>query len=399
MKLAQLIFSLFLVSLNPLRGQDPVYYQFFTNKTFLNPAFAGYDGGFDFFMISKHQWGKACRGTYGTNGNGCPLQEPFLSSSFGFDAEVLSSIRGRARMGVGLMYTRNTEGFYKSAWDQYQFSFAFRNRPCRLPDKTRVEVNLGGSITYHTMNPSQAALVYSDQLDPFQGYRPGTPTLAPISPNDLGVFDRGGFGTMGIGGVVSYLLAPNTKADFIRIGISRNQALEGFQSSSVLDFPTRHTIHATGLFSAYESRNRQRNNKDIYLIPIGRFTTQNIFRDPDIKADSIRNNYQLLDLGMMSKFKLGLEHVFNFGASHRWVNRLNKNAIAPPANSATAFVGYELPLSSSSLNTDGTALHFMVSSTLHYQGVGFQGGLSWEVSIVLRMKNLLKTCGSCQFPF
>ena len=64
-------------------GQDPTFSQFYANKIYLNPAFAGSQQGLTLATSYRSQWSYV-PGGFTTYAVSADIQEPYLNSSFGF---------------------------------------------------------------------------------------------------------------------------------------------------------------------------------------------------------------------------------------------------------------------------------------------------------------------------
>ena len=97
--------ALFLLGLwGAVYAQDPSFSQFYANKLYLNPAFAGSQPGLSVSMAYRSQWSYV-PGGFKTYNIGVDIQEPLLSSTFGF-------IALQDQEGAGALKTLHTGFIY-----------------------------------------------------------------------------------------------------------------------------------------------------------------------------------------------------------------------------------------------------------------------------------------------
>lgn len=124
--------------------QDPSFSQFYANRIYLNPAFAGMEPGIGVAGVARVQWAQVDKG--------------FRTYGFSADAQLPA-----ARMGIGLHLLRNTEGIGNLTINQAGVVLSY-TIPGR---KDNVHFGMEGRLVQKTLDWDQ--LVFSDQLDPVYG--------------------------------------------------------------------------------------------------------------------------------------------------------------------------------------------------------------------------------------
>lgn len=148
-------------------AQDPGFSQFYANKLYLNPAFAGTQEGLTLSTAHRRQWNYV-PGGFNTYAVSADIQEPFINSGFGF-------LASKDVEGEGLLTTTNI-GFI--------YSYIIK-----INKKANIHVALKPSFAQKTVDWSR--FTFTDQLDPVLGIVRPT-TAAPIIQNKRYVdFDAG----------------------------------------------------------------------------------------------------------------------------------------------------------------------------------------------------------------
>ncbi|MEM7655380.1 MAG: PorP/SprF family type IX secretion system membrane protein [Bacteroidota bacterium] len=228
------------LSLSPtqLMGQDPILTQYFFNKLYLNPAYAGYEGGLVVNSSLRRQWNRidGVGGTgYRTQMVGASMALPSLMS------------------GVGLQYVHHVEGPGNLVWHRAGLAYAFRSRNCKSR-RVRNELNLGFRMSANwTGLNTQSDFTFGDQYHPVRGLVNET-----NAPNDLAVFPGQAFMDLDLGAVYLHPLRrrkrkrrlPNAEANYVRLGLVanhlpvRNASVSGFLNA----LPMRYTLHNEWIF-------------------------------------------------------------------------------------------------------------------------------------------------------
>ncbi len=149
-----------------LHAQDPAFSQFYANRIYLNPAFAGLEKGITLNAAARMQWLNVDQG-YKTVGFSADAQLPAL------------------RLGVGLHLMRDEAGLSNFTTTQAGAVFSYT-----IPGpKDNFHFGFEGRIVQRRLDWDK--LVFSDQLDPWDGL---------VGPSELNsVLDQVSFGDMSFG--------------------------------------------------------------------------------------------------------------------------------------------------------------------------------------------------------
>jgi type IX secretion system PorP/SprF family membrane protein len=140
-------------------AQDPTFTQFYANRLYINPAFAGADQGVRVGFNFRRLW----------------TSVPGQYQTFAVSADLCEhNIAG----GIGFIATNHTEGQGKLNTQKYGLSYSYRLivRPRMFDIHFGVE---GAYLQKQVGDWSQ--FVFSDQLDPVKGNV--NPTSAPVNPS------------------------------------------------------------------------------------------------------------------------------------------------------------------------------------------------------------------------
>lgn len=147
-----------------LSAQDNVFSQFFANRIYLNPAFAGMEEGLQATASARSQWYHA-DGGYKFAALTVEWQEPCWQSGFALHLQgSLEGISPYRTAGMGLTYA---------------YIIPYENG----------NVHLGLQYTYNQLGLDWSRLTFSDELDPVWGPIYGTaavPALDQLSFHDFG---------------------------------------------------------------------------------------------------------------------------------------------------------------------------------------------------------------------
>lgn len=157
---------LFLFSYGLSSAQDPSFSQFYANRIYLNPAFAGLEPGIGVSGVARMQWARVDNGF----------------RTYGFTAEMQVPA---ARLGLGLHLLNNTEGLGRLATNQAGLVLSYT-----IPGRNdNLHFGMEGRLVQKTLDWDP--LVFSDQLDPVYG----VVNASSVVP----VFDRVFFGDFDFG--------------------------------------------------------------------------------------------------------------------------------------------------------------------------------------------------------
>lgn len=149
-------------------AQDPSFSQFYANRIYLNPAFAGLEPGIGVSGVARMQWGKVDNG-FRTYALAAEMQLPVV------------------RAGLALHLLHNAEGLGRLATDQAGLVFSYT-----IPGRQdNFHFGMEGRLVQKSLDWDP--LVFSDQLDPVYGIV----NASSVTP----VFDRVFFGDFDFGAV------------------------------------------------------------------------------------------------------------------------------------------------------------------------------------------------------
>ncbi len=146
--------------------QDPSFSQFYANRIYLNPAFAGLEPGIAVSGAARVQWS--------------PVDGGFKTFNVAAEAQLPA-----VRLGLGLHLLSNTEGIGKLNTQQAGLVLSYT-----IPgQKDNIHFGMEGRLVQRSLDWDE--LVFSDQLDPIYGVS----NPSSVSP----VFDRVFFGDFDFG--------------------------------------------------------------------------------------------------------------------------------------------------------------------------------------------------------
>ena len=82
-----LLSVIFIFCMLQIHAQDPSFSQFYANRIYLNPAFAGIESGISFSGITRTQWANVDSG-FQTHIASVEFQQPFLRSGLSMSIVV-----------------------------------------------------------------------------------------------------------------------------------------------------------------------------------------------------------------------------------------------------------------------------------------------------------------------
>ena len=226
-------------------GQDAAFSQFYANKLYLNPAFAGSQQGLTMSTAYRNQWSYV-PGGFTTYSFSADVQEPFLNSAFGMMASQDTEGEGRlTTTSLGLIY-----GYI-----------------VRLNKKSNLHFAL--KTNFHQKSVDWSKFTFTDQLHPVLGVVRPTNAIPILETTNYADFDFGMvlraegkmFGSKthnNIGFAVHHLNEPNESIQQIGAPDSK--------------LPRRYTLHAGTMFEVVSFRYGQR--RVIYLSPNFKFDYQ-----------------------------------------------------------------------------------------------------------------------------
>ncbi len=240
-----LLFATITILTIQLSAQDPAFSQFYANKLYLNPAFAGSQQGLTMNTAYRTQWNYV-PGGFTTYSFGADIQEPYLNSSF------------------GLLAYKDTEGEGLLTTTSIGFIYGYI---ARLSKKSNLHIALKTNFFQKSVDWSK--FTFTDQLHPVLGVVRPTNALPILGTKNFATFDFGMvlrseleiFGAKthnNIGFAVHHLNEPNESIQEI-----------GAEDSKL---PRRYTFHVGTMFEIVSFNYQQK--RVIYLSPNFKFDYQ-----------------------------------------------------------------------------------------------------------------------------
>lgn len=233
---------LFLCNLNSF-GQDPVFSQYYLNKNYLNPAYAGYSEDYSVGFNSRFQWSRV-PGTFMTNtahvNAGCP------QNRLGFALMFVDQVEGE-----GYLHTVNGSGQISVNLDG-RFGSGFGNK--LYGKKYIISAGLHFGVSQKYLDWSK--LTFSDQYTPYTEGVQGPTLVRPQNESSNPYVD--------IGAGVRTRMMISRKESFLSFGAAIfhiNRPVETFFSIENKLQP-RYTAH----FFSHFQLNKYTNNPDYLSI-------------------------------------------------------------------------------------------------------------------------------------
>jgi type IX secretion system PorP/SprF family membrane protein len=189
-----------------LKAQDPSFSQYYANKLYFNPAFAGTTRCPTLNLHYRNQW-PLISGTYVTYSASLDAHVPVCHGGVGM---LVTSDRS----GKGLLSTTNVGGMYS-----YEATLA-----------RELSIKMALQATYVQKSVDWSKIIFGDMIDPQYGYVYTTKEEEPIPTVGFADFSAGilGFGThYYFGAAIHHLTEPD----------------EGFLKDSKSRLPKKFTVH------------------------------------------------------------------------------------------------------------------------------------------------------------
>jgi type IX secretion system PorP/SprF family membrane protein len=152
--------------LSKLSAQDPHFSQFFANPVYLNPAYAGFNPAPTITINHRDQW-------FGIpDGKGLPFSGGYRTMNVTADVQIPCIMQSDdANIGLAVSGFRDaagsapfiTQGFGLAASHEQKL---YENRKT---DFRRLDLRIGGQLSYLQRSLQSSELIYSFQLDPVDG--------------------------------------------------------------------------------------------------------------------------------------------------------------------------------------------------------------------------------------
>ncbi len=219
-----------------LNAQDPVFSQFYLNKNYLNPAYAGFSEDLQVGVNSRMQWSN--------------VPGRFTTNSFNANIGCANS-----RVGIGVMGYDHTEGegFLRTQKADMQISVNLPGKFGRSMGKLArkkfiLSGGLGFGVGQKTLDWSK--LTFTDQYGTYEGFLNQPSAIDGFSERSNVIFD--------MSGGLRMQAAISKKGSYISLGgamFHMNQPVESFFGLENRMEP-RYTIHAFTYFQTKKFANK-----------------------------------------------------------------------------------------------------------------------------------------------
>lgn len=361
-KMKKLICAIILIFIViTINAQDPIYSQFYANKIYLNPAFAGANDGLSFNLHYRNQWRSIPR-PFNTKSASVELQEPCMGT--GFALTVFNDEEGE-----GALETTGGSLIYAYILRLNDLRLRLGNRGSLINADVETNIHFGIEAGFLQKSIYWQKLHFSDEIDPIYGF-----TQASAVQN-LPTADRLQFGDLGAGIILRqnyYTQDDRFKKTPIRFaaGYSMKHILEPAESLyriyTVL--PRRQTIHF-GLQIPFTAGRRNLREK-FTLLPHFKYEWQG--------KDSI---------GMNRLWAYGM-YVLTPRSIYFGVFRQHNSWAATPDDTKSIVVTMGTTIERELLNTT-----IGLSYDFNYAGLGSSTRGVWEVSLRFQMPYTKGLCG------
>ncbi len=184
---------LVIFSFQKLAAQDPYFSQFYANRVYLNPAYAGFDPGTTVTLNYRDQWFGLPDGDIRT------LSDSYRTYSATAEVQMPCFLQSEdMNLGLALSVFRDEAGAAPLVTQGFGLAFSHEQALIRRPRRGRLErldLRIGAQTSLMQKSLSGDYFIYSDQLDPVIGLLSDPSILglrSKIFPNlNVGVMLRG----------------------------------------------------------------------------------------------------------------------------------------------------------------------------------------------------------------
>ena len=217
-----------------LYGQDPVFSQFYATRTYLNPAYAGFDPGGNFNLNYRDQW-------FGLpDGSGGPFSPSYRTFNANLEWQFPCFLQlDELNLGMALNLFRDDAGDAPLSTSGLGLAFSYEYNLLQGNGKLkRLDVRIGAQLSYMRKTLDSDYLVYSYQLDPVVGLL-GDPSGMKFQ-SDI-------YSNTNVGAMIRGQWGKKSTATYFTIGVTLSNVNEPNvslqEAASDLRLPRRLTVH------------------------------------------------------------------------------------------------------------------------------------------------------------
>jgi type IX secretion system PorP/SprF family membrane protein len=314
-QLLAITFFVIAIGLETGYAQDPSFSQSYLAKVYLNPATAGSEQGMSLSMNYRNQWSNI-PGGFNTASVALDIQSPRLSSGFGvhayYDAAGQAALRTNA---VGITYAYIV----------------------RVNENFNIHFGLGATYVHKSLDMN--SLVFSDQIDPFEGVDGGGG--GHIANDKVNFLD------INTGVLFRFKLKIANRDIHNSIGVAVHHLTAPVESFQEQDsrVPRRYTVHFGAMIPV--TKNYDKNRSAYYISPVAKYDVQ---AGVDVMTVGFFNTFKPIFVGVLYQ-----DNGFaDKGGTRAMIFTGGINAGLGKATDFTIGYSYDLNLSGVSNVTGGT---------------------------------------------
>ena len=262
-----LAIALFAIANGSFKGhaQDPSFSQFYLSKVYLNPATSGSEQGMSLFINYRNQWHNI-PGGFNTASIALDVQSPRFSSGF----------------GVNAYYDQAGEAALRTNYAGLTYAYIVR-----VNKNFNIHLGVGAAYVHKSLDLSK--LIFSDQIDPFEGVGQGGTGATVIN-------DKVNFVDIDAGALVRFKLKIGNRDIHNSIGFAIHHLTTPIESFQEQDsrLPRRYTVHFGSMIPISKNYTRQRSA--YYISPIIKYEIQ---AGVDIFTAGFFNTFKPIFVGVL----------------------------------------------------------------------------------------------------
>ena len=257
--------SMILLCQSNMYCQDPQFSQSYLSKVYLNPATTGSEQGLSVFLNYRNQWNNIPNG--------------FHTASFSLDAQ---SPRFSSGFGVHAYHDAAGSAGLKTNLAGLTYSYIVR-----VNKNFNIHLGLGASYVHKSLDLSQ--LIFSDQLNPFEGLEDGGSEATVID-------DKLSFVDIDAGALFRFSIKIKKRDIHNSIGVAVHHLTTPIESFQEQDnrIPRRYTVHWGAMIPV--SKNYTKRRSAFYISPVIKYEVQ---AGVDVFSAGFFNTFKPIFLGVM----------------------------------------------------------------------------------------------------